>query len=95
MIFYIGEDFTLEFNAGVDITGGSAVIKYKGPTGITTSASATITNAAGGIFSLAVADTAITIPGKYKYWSVITFADGTKSISTPKEIWVLNEGDMP
>lgn len=93
MTFYIGEDFTLEFNAGIDITGGSAVIKYKGPTEITKSTSATITNAANGVFSIDVADTDITIPGKYKYWSVITFSDGTKSISSPKEIWILKEGE--
>jgi len=90
---FIGEDFTVQFTAGVDLTAGSAVIKYR-LRSIPTPASktATITSALTGVFSYEFADTDITKEGYWLFWGVATEADGTVSISEPIEILFRNEG---
>jgi|SRR5210317_277633 len=90
---FIGEDFTVQFTAGVDLTGGSAVIKYR-LNSIPTPAqkTATITTAATGVFSYEFADTDITKEGYWLFWGVATESDGTISISEPVEILFRDEG---
>lgn len=92
MNFYLGEDFTVEFSAGIDLTGGTAVIKYKRPSGPVKSNTATITDAANGVFNYAVPDTELTETGPHLFWSVITLASGAISISAPRTINILEEG---
>ena len=95
MNYYIGEDFTVQFNAGTDITGGSTSVKYLDPEGNTTTVAGTITDAANGIFSaeFGPASNAITLAGEYKFWSVLTLA-GKVSISAPTLVYILQEGRL-
>ena len=91
--FFIGENFTVQFTAGVDLTAGSAIIKYRRRE-ISTAASktATITSASTGVFSYEFATDDITYPGVYLFWGVATEADSTVSISEPIEILFVEEG---
>lgn len=89
---YLGEDFTVEFDANFDMTGASALIKYRWPSGVITSVSATITDAANGIHSINVADTDLREAGRYRFWSIVTDAAAKKTISAPIDVLVLNEG---
>ena len=89
---YLGEDFTVEFDASFDMTGGSAIIKYRWPSGVVTSVSATVTDAVNGIHSIDVADTDLREPGRYRFWSIVTDASAEKTISAPIDVLVLNEG---
>lgn len=95
MNYYIGEDFTVQFDAGTDITGGSTSVKYLAPDGTTTTVSGTITDAANGIFSadFGPAGNAISDAGEYKFWSVLTLA-GKVSISKPTLVYILQEGRL-
>ena len=89
---YLGEDFTVEFDASFDMTGGSATIKYKWPSGVTTSVSASVTDAVNGIHSIDIAPGDLRESGVYKFWSVVTDAGSEITISKPIEVIVQKEG---
>lgn len=91
-MFYLGEDFTVEFNVGSDITGSTAQIKYKAPGGVITAQTATITNAAGGVFSYDVPNSELSVAGKYKFWYKLTLSGGTIAIGEPEDVLVYEEG---
>ena len=95
MTYYIGEDFTVQFDANTNITGGSVSVKYTDPNGDTTSVSGTITDAANGIFDadFGPGGNNLTVAGEYKFWSVLTLS-GLVSISTPTIIHVIQEGRL-
>ena len=92
---YLGEDFKVEFDANFDLTGGSAIIKYRVPSGYKRSVSATIDDAPNGIHSINIADTDLREAGAYHFWSVVTDVSGDRTVSIPIKVMVLEEGKIP
>lgn len=88
---------TIVMNVGTDITGATALIKYKKPSGIVGSWTGTITNAASGIYEYQI--TSSDFPdgdeGRWFIWSHITFADTTVGIGAPQKMTILEEGQLP
>lgn len=93
---YKGQDaLTIRLTTGQDITDATPVlIKYRKPSGVEGSWTASITTALTGVISYTMADTnQLDEVGLWTFWAHITFSDGKVAAGEPVEKWVYNEGD--
>lgn len=69
---------TIILTCGADITGATAKIGYKKPSGITGTWDATITDAINGVIQYEIQSANdIDESGRWTFWAEITFAAGT------------------
>jgi len=86
---------TIRLTVGQDITDATpVVIKYRKPSGVEGSWTASIITAATGVISYTMADTAqLNEVGLWTFWAHITFSDGKVAPGEPVKKWVYNEGE--
>ena len=85
---------TIRLTVGQDITSANPVlVKYKKPSGVEGSWTASIADATEGTISYTMADTdQIDEIGLWTFWAHVTFADGKVAPGEPVEKWVYDEG---
>jgi len=84
---------TIELTVGVDITNATALVKYKKPSKITGSWTATITDTINGVikYDISNADD-IDESGNWTFWADITFATGKWVPGEPIQVYIYKPG---